>query len=325
MLNCLGTIGEYLSWLYNGRQWATWELIALAAALLFVARLILKRLRRRPIRRTHGSHFLDGASVIGVKLSDQMRSRHGSADSKRGGSMHPVEKHEKPQKTVKMTGSWKRIVEQVRQKPNDLKLKEDLAELTAAYEAARDKKSSADAHSTEKVAQAEPEPAASEPPRKDDVEARQAQAKLEQRIAELTEANERLQRELAESRQAKEPLEQELAGQTSANEQLLKEVAEIRQAEERLEQKISELTAANEQLQQKVAQGSITPDKQTDDDRHRVVDGVSEKLCGNCGRWKPQDQYSKHASSKDGLANQCKQCRAEAARLRREKRNTPKD
>ncbi|MFH1549908.1 MAG: hypothetical protein ABIH04_05050, partial [Planctomycetota bacterium] len=65
-----------MSWLYRGREWATWELIAIAVVLLVLPLWILKRLRRKPVRRVRGSHFLDGTSVIGVKLNDQSRSRH---------------------------------------------------------------------------------------------------------------------------------------------------------------------------------------------------------------------------------------------------------
>jgi len=113
---------------------------------------------------------------------------------------------------------------------------------------------------------------------------------------------------------------------TTANEQLHRELAESRQAEERLEQKVAELTAANEQLRQEVAGGAGRARKDDAyEQRHRLVEGVDQKLCGKCGQWKTEGEFHKKASSRDGLANQCKQCKAEAARQRRERRNAAKD
>lgn len=331
MWNFLGTVGEYLSWLYHDRQWATWELIGLVIVLLVVPVWIFKRLRRRPARRAYGSHFLDGASVIGVKLADQSRNRHNGANHGKTDSMRSIGTRAKQENTGRKTRSWRKAVEQIRQKPTEKKLEADLAELTAAYEqpreqAGEDTKTAETTSSTASAQQVNRESADSEQPQTNSEpkvskpeESTQTIESLEQRIVELTSANEKLQQELAETRQAAEPLEKELAGQTSVNEELRKEVEAIKQAEARLEQKVTQLTAANEQLKQKVV-GSGTKDDDYEQ-RHRVVEGVNEKLCGKCSQWKAEDQYHRHASSRDGLANQCKQCRAEAARKRRQKRN----
>ena len=42
--------------------------------------------------------------------------------------------------------------------------------------------------------------------------------------------------------------------------------------------------------------------------RHRTVDGVREKLCSKCGKWKKESEYCKDNSSKDGLSRRCRKC-----------------
>ena len=41
---------------------------------------------------------------------------------------------------------------------------------------------------------------------------------------------------------------------------------------------------------------------------HRVVDGVKEKRCRRCKKWKPESKFSKMRTSKDGLNLYCKEC-----------------
>ena len=42
--------------------------------------------------------------------------------------------------------------------------------------------------------------------------------------------------------------------------------------------------------------------------RHRVVDGVKQKRCSKCKRWKAESDFYKRRSNKDGLAVRCKEC-----------------
>ncbi len=49
------------------------------------------------------------------------------------------------------------------------------------------------------------------------------------------------------------------------------------------------------------------------EDRHRVVDGVKQKLCRKCNRWKNESVFYKNRSEKDGLHDQCKKCSCRAA------------
>jgi hypothetical protein len=44
------------------------------------------------------------------------------------------------------------------------------------------------------------------------------------------------------------------------------------------------------------------------EDRHRLVNGLKEKLCSKCGNWKVESQFVRDRSSKDGLAGWCREC-----------------
>jgi len=44
------------------------------------------------------------------------------------------------------------------------------------------------------------------------------------------------------------------------------------------------------------------------EERQRVVNGVREKSCSKCGKWKSESQFSKDRDSKDGLTGWCKEC-----------------
>ena len=44
------------------------------------------------------------------------------------------------------------------------------------------------------------------------------------------------------------------------------------------------------------------------EERHRVVNGVREKRCRRCKKWRPESQFYKKRRHKDGLAVWCKEC-----------------
>ena len=44
------------------------------------------------------------------------------------------------------------------------------------------------------------------------------------------------------------------------------------------------------------------------EDRHRVVDGVRQKYCRKCKKWKNEDKFYKDKGKKDGLHDRCKKC-----------------
>jgi len=55
-------------------------------------------------------------------------------------------------------------------------------------------------------------------------------------------------------------------------------------------------------------------------DLHRVVDGVRQKRCGRCKKWKDESQYYKHLRHKDRLAVWCKECADKATNKCRKRR-----
>jgi hypothetical protein len=50
------------------------------------------------------------------------------------------------------------------------------------------------------------------------------------------------------------------------------------------------------------------------EERHRVVDGVKEKQCRRCKKWKAESEFHKRYKHKDGLAVWCKSCARESSR-----------
>ena len=53
---------------------------------------------------------------------------------------------------------------------------------------------------------------------------------------------------------------------------------------------------------------------------HRVVDGVKEKRCRKCGKWKAESKFYKQSKHKDGLANRCKECKDKDTNKARKRR-----
>ena len=50
--------------------------------------------------------------------------------------------------------------------------------------------------------------------------------------------------------------------------------------------------------------GTYTTYKQ----RHRLVNGLKQKRCGRCKKWKAESEFYKNRRHKDGLAYRCKDC-----------------
>jgi len=44
------------------------------------------------------------------------------------------------------------------------------------------------------------------------------------------------------------------------------------------------------------------------EDRHRVVNGIKQKLCRKCNRWKSESAFYRNRSGRGGLAAQCRKC-----------------
>jgi hypothetical protein len=70
----------------------------------------------------------------------------------------------------------------------------------------------------------------------------------------------------------------------------------------------------------KFGKGSVLRKYSTYEERHRVVDGVKEKLCRGCETWKTESEFYKKQKNKDGLGEQCKKCADKASIKSRKKR-----
>ena len=53
------------------------------------------------------------------------------------------------------------------------------------------------------------------------------------------------------------------------------------------------------------------------EDSHRVVNGVKQKLCSKCRRWKSESEFYKDRSAKDGLMYRCKKCSYKPSKSRK--------
>ena len=56
------------------------------------------------------------------------------------------------------------------------------------------------------------------------------------------------------------------------------------------------------------------------EEHHRIVDGVKQKRCSRCKRWKSESEFYKTRWHKDGLAGWCKECADKATNRARRKR-----
>jgi chromosome segregation ATPase len=157
-----------------------------------------------------------------------------------------------------------------------------------------------------------------------------------QTLEKLYEENKQLQNEIIEHKQAKVRFEQQVSELMAENEKLQHALAKFEQAE----LQIAEMTAACRLLQtedfrieqiseqQVVAEPAVeVPVKRktarrskTYEQRHRIVDGVRQKLCRKCKKWKPKSEFHKNSSSRDSLAGSCKVCKNNAAREYRGRR-----
>ena len=293
--NLVGRLRQFLSWLYYGHQWTRWEILTIGIVVLGVLLLIVRQLRKRMIRRVYTSQLPGQSPVIGMNLGGRKRSRHVIKDLKKGRLAAAQKRHPKQQKSTKQTGPSEKLHEQIKQLQHEI------------------------------------------------IKRKQTETRLEQRVANLAAGNEQLRRELSESRQVERQPSQEDAEAPAADEKLQPEVAEEKQAEQDFKEEVVEAPAADEKSQPEVAEKEQAeqdfkepaekkpPKKQPAgsgskyEDFHRVVDGVKQKLCRKCNEWKPESEFHKNTSSKDGLAASCKVCKAKAARQYRERRRAEKN
>lgn len=150
-------------------------------------------------------------------------------------------------------------------------------------------------------------------------------------IEKLQEEIEQLQNEIITYKHVKESFEQQVSELTADNEKLHFELTELVKAES----KIAEMTIKLKQIQkenfltEQISEPQIVTESAIEKPvsgktainikQHRIVNGVRQKLCKKCNEWKPENEFHKNASSKDNLAADCKVCKNNAAKERRNK------
>lgn len=140
------------------------------------------------------------------------------------------------------------------------------------------------------------------------IKRKQTEVRLEQHVAQLTADNEKLQRELAESRQA----EKQIAEMPAADKLPQQEASQVEQVSG---QQVTGEPAVEMPLKRK----SLRRGKAYEQ-RHRIIDGINQKLCRRCKEWKAESEFHKNSLSSDGLAGACKTCKTNAVREYRKRR-----
>jgi hypothetical protein len=73
---------------------------------------------------------------------------------------------------------------------------------------------------------------------------------------------------------------------------------------------------ANERASERRGAGRDARKNRPYEDSHRVVKGVTQKLCTQCRKWKKENGFHKNRTSRDGLSSRCKECSKTTARER---------
>jgi len=284
----------FVSWLFQ-RQWETWEIITIAAVVVFVFLWIILQQRKRGFRNIYDNKFLESTPVIGAKLGSRKRRRHLIKDFKKARLAVAQKGHTNQQKSTKQAESEK-LREQIRQlqreiikhKESKVRLEQQVVELTTAKD-----------------------------------ELQRELAELKQPRHPLKEEGEvepapegRLQPEIFEDKQS----EQTVAKEPATGEKGQPVISESEQVGQDVGEKIAKVSAKEKHIEGKTPKRS-----KKYEDLHRVVKDVKQKLCRKCNEWIPESEFHKNASSKDGLAGSCKACKAEAAKKYRKRRKTAQD
>jgi hypothetical protein len=136
-------------------------------------------------------------------------------------------------------------------------------------------------------------------------------------VEKLLEPIKQLQHEIDNSRQTEARLERQITDLMAPDEQPSPPVTKCKQTAEHRKQQTDEKLVANAPTDR----GRQKPQRKTKhNDSHHAYDGKArQKLCRKCKKQKPEGDFHKDRSCKDGLARWCKECKAKAARKRRKK------
>ena len=229
--------------LIRERQWATWELLTIAAVAAVMLLLLMIALRRPK----EASGKRKSARMIAGQpdLTDNQRVQL---------LQHEIIKRDNTE------ARFEREISELAAANKQLRVK--IVELTKVSEQLRQEESGDGLFSKQKMTELT---LFNEQLRRDVAVGKKACERSGQEIAELTVANKQLQGKIADLASANEQLQHE-GGQTQesseqkagelmvVNEQLRQEVALRKEACERSEQEVAEVTAANKQLQGKIAE-----------------------------------------------------------------------
>jgi uncharacterized membrane protein YcjF (UPF0283 family) len=133
---------QYVSWLYHQRQWAGWELGAIAVTALVLLLLIVRRRPKAKAPKTTPKRIEQHAATIGVRL-DAAKGNHQELKDSEGPQPASLSKKDRKKKWWRQTTQeWKNfrtLVEQQRMEVSRYKeaeenFKQQLASLKAANE-----------------------------------------------------------------------------------------------------------------------------------------------------------------------------------------------
>ena len=125
----MNTFTEYVSWLYSQREWAGWELQAIAITTLVLLLFILIHRRRAKARKIGAKQIAKKPSAIGIKLDAYKQAHQESEGDSDSSTIVSVSKNNGNQKRWKeTTKKWKNLQ----------KLIEQLQEETAKYKQAEE-------------------------------------------------------------------------------------------------------------------------------------------------------------------------------------------
>jgi len=163
------------------------------------------------------------------------------------------------------------------------------------------------------------------------IKRKKSEVSLEEKVAYLTSINEKLRLGLAGLNRSEQPAESNDEVEPTSEEQCQPKISEARQAEQPI---VSESEGVGQDIGEQSAEVSAEDEHverrpsrrgRAYEDTRRIVDDVKQKLCRKCNEWKPESEFHKNASSKDGLAGSCKACKAEAAKEYRRRRKTARE
>lgn len=142
----MNTFTEYVSWLYSQREWAGWELQAIAITALVLLLFILVHRRRAKAGRTTAKKIVKKPSTIGTNLDAGKQAHLLSGGDSDSSTIVSISKNNGNQKRWKeTTKKWKnlqKLIEQLQEETAKYKqaeecLEQQFAKLKAANEQLR--------------------------------------------------------------------------------------------------------------------------------------------------------------------------------------------